>query len=110
VTSTGETLNETKVDGLAGGPIHSVGQGTDAMMKTPVDASSGASAVINDVGLVTWRFTQTLLKRLPDIADENPVKVSCGLAKLILEITLPARSLLGLNSAKVPAFHPRLSV
>ena len=31
-------------------------------------------------------FTQTLLERLPDVADENPVKLAFGIARLILDI------------------------
>ena len=32
-------------------------------------------------------FTQTLLKRLPDIVDGNPVKMALSLAHAIVEIT-----------------------
>ena len=41
---------------------------------------------------MTWRFTQTLLKKLPDVADGNPVKVALGVAKLILDIKDVSRS------------------
>ena len=60
--------------------------GTDNTVQRSIGPSSGALAVAKDLGLVTWRFTQTLLRRLPDVADENPVKVALGIAKLILEI------------------------
>ncbi|KAF5320246.1 hypothetical protein D9611_011284 [Ephemerocybe angulata] len=36
---------------------------------------------------VALNFTGTLLKRLPDIVDENPVKMALGLAKTIVQIT-----------------------
>ena len=60
--------------------------GTDNPVQRSIGPSSSALAVAKDLGLVTWRFTQTLLRRLPDVADENPVKVALGIAKLILEI------------------------
>ena len=34
----------------------------------------------------SWDFTQTLVKRLPEVVDENPVKVVLGLVKLVAEI------------------------
>jgi hypothetical protein len=34
----------------------------------------------------SWDFTQTLLMKLPDVVDENPVKVALGLVKLVSEI------------------------
>ena len=43
--------------------------------------------VAKDVGSVAWRFTQTVLKRLPDVTDGNPVKTALGIVKLIIEIT-----------------------
>ena len=52
----------------------------------PSGPSPSVLSATKDVGLVTWRFTQTLLKRLPDVADGNPVKVAFGIAKLILDI------------------------
>ena len=36
--------------------------------------------------MISWRLTQSLLKRLPDVTDGNPVKIAFGIAKLILEI------------------------
>ncbi|KIJ90176.1 hypothetical protein K443DRAFT_15452 [Laccaria amethystina LaAM-08-1] len=41
---------------------------------------------IKDILGVTGRAITTLAKRLPDIADPNPVKVALGLVKLIIEI------------------------
>ncbi|KAJ2928482.1 hypothetical protein H1R20_g8640, partial [Candolleomyces eurysporus] len=35
---------------------------------------------------VSWNFTQTLMKRLPDIVDGNPVKMALSLAKTIIQI------------------------
>ena len=35
---------------------------------------------------VASRFVQTLLKRLPDCVDTNPVKVAFSIAKIIIEI------------------------
>ncbi|KIJ91544.1 hypothetical protein K443DRAFT_478327, partial [Laccaria amethystina LaAM-08-1] len=41
---------------------------------------------IKDILEVTGRSITTLAKRLPDIADPNPVKIALGLVKLIIEI------------------------
>ena len=35
---------------------------------------------------VTGRFIQTLMTKLPEIVDGNPVKMALSLAKLIIEI------------------------
>ena len=35
---------------------------------------------------VTSRFAQTLLKKLPDYVDTNPVKMAFSIAKAIIEI------------------------
>jgi len=35
---------------------------------------------------VTSRFTQTLLKRVPECVDVNPVKVAFAIAKVIIDI------------------------
>ena len=42
--------------------------------------------VAKDAALVTARFAKTLLQRLPDIVEGNPVKAALGIAKLILDI------------------------
>jgi len=55
-------------------------------VNTPVSTGSNAMAVAKEVGSVTWRLTQTLLKRLPDVSDPNPVKLAFGIAKLILDV------------------------
>ena len=39
-----------------------------------------------DILEVTGRSILTLAKRLPEIADPNPVKIALGLVKLIVEI------------------------
>ena len=59
---------------------------TTDVVKAPASASPNTMAVAKEVGLVTWRLTQTLLKRLPDLSDPNPVKLAFGIAKLILDI------------------------
>jgi hypothetical protein len=35
---------------------------------------------------VAARFAQTLLKKLPDCVDSNPVKMAFSIAKVIIEI------------------------
>ena len=50
--------------------------------------------LVKDYAGVAWRFTQTLLRRLPDVADEIPVGVALGLARLILEIKYVCRYIL----------------
>ena len=66
----------------------------DRVPITPTDvtktADSPAPSALKSakvIGAVAWRFTQTLLKRIPDVVDENPVKVAFGIAKLILELS-----------------------
>lgn len=59
---------------------------TDPSANTPTSLAS-ALLVAKDVGSVAWRFTQTVLKRLPDVTDGNPVKTALGIVKLIIEIT-----------------------
>ena len=43
-------------------------------------------AIAKDRLGVASRFTQTLLKKLPDCVDTNPVKVAFSIAKVIIEI------------------------
>ena len=43
-------------------------------------------AVTKDRVGVASRFAQTLLKRLPNCIDTNPVKVAFSVAKMIIEI------------------------
>jgi hypothetical protein len=45
-----------------------------------------SSSTVKDGLKVSLNFTQTLLKRLPEIVDGNPVKMALSLAKVILEI------------------------
>ena len=35
---------------------------------------------------VSLNFTQTLLKKLPDVVDGNPVKIALGLVKMGIQI------------------------
>ena len=43
-------------------------------------------AITKDGLGVTSRFLQTLLKRVPECVDTNPVKVAFSIAKVIIEI------------------------
>ncbi|TFK18305.1 hypothetical protein FA15DRAFT_675382 [Coprinopsis marcescibilis] len=45
----------------------------------------GHSAV-KDTVKVTLNFTQTLMKKVPDLVDPNPVKMAFGLAKAVIQI------------------------
>ena len=56
------------------------------MVNTPSERRRALS-VAKDLASVTGRFVQTLLKRLPDVTDGNPVKAALGIAKLIIEIS-----------------------
>lgn len=58
----------------------------DAWVGRSSDLPKSTLEVAKDAALVTLRFTKTLLQRLPDVADGNPVKVALGIAKLILDI------------------------
>jgi hypothetical protein len=42
---------------------------------------------------VAFRFTQTLLKRVPECIDPNPVKVAFAIAKVIIDIKDVSRHL-----------------
>jgi len=56
------------------------------LVKNPMDPTPSRLDVAKDVALVTGRFAKTLLQRLPDVAEGNPVKAALGIAKLILDI------------------------
>ena len=43
-----------------------------------------SSSTAKDYARVTWSFTQTLFKKLPDAVDPNPVKMAFGIVKIIL--------------------------
>ncbi|KAG6835387.1 hypothetical protein H0H93_001943, partial [Arthromyces matolae] len=61
----------------------------DAASGTNVHSTLAPSKPVfktKDTLKVTGRFIQTLLKKLPDVADGNPVKIALGLAKMIVEI------------------------
>ncbi|KAG6819942.1 hypothetical protein H0H93_007148 [Arthromyces matolae] len=56
---------------------------------TNVDSTLTPSKPVSktkDTLKVTGRFIQTLVKKFPDVADGNPVKIALGLAKMIVEI------------------------
>ena len=58
-------------------------------LEPPLGSSPGVqdlTSVAKDLGGVALRLVETIIKKLPDIADENPVKVAFGFARLILEI------------------------
>ena len=58
----------------------------DALVKTQSGPAPTKLKVMKGVALVTARFIGTLLQRLPDVADGDPVKAALGIAKLILDI------------------------
>ena len=58
----------------------------DALVNNPMDPTPSRLDVAKDAALVTARFAKTLLQRLPDVAEGNPVKAALGIAKLILDI------------------------
>jgi len=41
---------------------------------------------VNDYAAVAFSFTTMLLKRLPDVVDLNPAKITFGIAKVVLQI------------------------
>ncbi|TEB29601.1 WD40 repeat-like protein [Coprinellus micaceus] len=51
-----------------------------------IDDPSPSPSGVKNVLKRSWDFTQTLLMKLPDVVDENPVKVALGLVKLVSEI------------------------
>ncbi|KAF6742239.1 WD40-repeat-containing domain protein [Ephemerocybe angulata] len=62
--------------------------------KTPINEGDGRAEpglhvpIVTSSGLkITVNFIGTLLKKLPDIVDGNPVKIAASLAKAIVEIT-----------------------
>ncbi|TEB30781.1 WD40 repeat-like protein [Coprinellus micaceus] len=52
----------------------------------PANEPIEASSTVKDALKVSLNFTQTFLKRLPEIVDGNPVKMALSLAKMIVEI------------------------
>ena len=55
---------------------------------TQVTATGTDWKAATKVGLgVASRFLQTLLKRLPECVDVNPVKVAFSVAKVIIDVT-----------------------
>jgi len=58
-----------------------------------------------DILGVTGRSILTLAKRLPEIADPNPVKIALGLVKLIIEIQQVRR---GSSHCSPLDYRPRL--
>jgi hypothetical protein len=58
----------------------------EATANSPSVAASPTPSPAKDAFGVTLRFTQTLMKRLPDIVDGNPVKMALSLAKAIIQI------------------------
>ena len=81
---------EPPVQPDTGVAVSSPAQEVPTQEKTPVpppaQKSASKSSAAKNVLNRSWDFTQTLLKRLPDIVDENPVKVVLGLVKLVAEI------------------------
>ena len=58
----------------------------DALTKNTNDSPPSKLEIVKDTALVTGRFIKTLLQRLPDVADGDPIKVAFGITKLILDI------------------------
>ena len=52
----------------------------------PERSTSRALSTAQDIALVTWSFTEMLLKRLPDAVDTNPAKIAFGIVKIVLQI------------------------
>ena len=69
-----------------GGPNHTTGHGALPAHQSPADESAQPPSTIKDALKVSLNFTATLLKRLPEIVDGNPVKMALSLAKMIVEI------------------------
>ena len=59
----------------------------DALVKGPHAPAPSELEVVKDAALVTGRFIKTLLQKLPDVAEGNPVKAALGIVKLILDIS-----------------------
>ncbi|KIJ90137.1 hypothetical protein K443DRAFT_686937 [Laccaria amethystina LaAM-08-1] len=90
-----------------------------ALTTTSLDQSHGGKAVtyyvdrttpkpgssIKDVLKVTGNAITTVAKRLPDLADPNPVKIALGLVKLIIEIQQVRH---GSSHFSPPDYRPRL--
>ncbi|TFK18165.1 hypothetical protein FA15DRAFT_628203, partial [Coprinopsis marcescibilis] len=49
-------------------------------------------SAVTDTVKVAFNFTQTLMKKVPDLVDANPVKMAFGLAKVVIEIKDAVRS------------------
>jgi hypothetical protein len=60
---------------------------------------------IKDILKVTGNAITTVAKRLPDLADPNPVKIALGLVKLIIEIQQVRH---GSAHCSPPNYHLRL--
>ncbi|TEB18876.1 WD40 repeat-like protein [Coprinellus micaceus] len=100
-TPTGATITQTSSDPFAQGPDDTLAQaspgpaaeelvasqGTLVSADRPADGKpSQTSSTFKDVAKVSLNFTQTLLKKLPDVLDGNPVKIALGLVKMGIEI------------------------
>ncbi|RXW22644.1 hypothetical protein EST38_g3197 [Candolleomyces aberdarensis] len=59
---------------------------SEAAVDSSPAAASPTISPAKDALKVTLRFTQMLMKKLPEIVDGNPVKVALGLAKAIIQI------------------------
>ncbi|RXW17245.1 hypothetical protein EST38_g8608 [Candolleomyces aberdarensis] len=62
------------------------GNPAQATVDSSVAATSSAQSTPKDALKVTLNFTQTLMKRLPEIIDGNPVKMALSLVKMIIDI------------------------
>ncbi|TFK16370.1 hypothetical protein FA15DRAFT_711913, partial [Coprinopsis marcescibilis] len=69
---------------------------TTASLASPAIPKAGPTApersAVTDTVKVAFNFTQTLMKKVPDLVDANPVKTAFGLAKVVIEIKDAVRS------------------
>ncbi|TEB21769.1 WD40 repeat-like protein [Coprinellus micaceus] len=79
--SDGSGLQTATKPGSASPPLDSE-ETIPGLIDDPSPSPSGVKNVLKR----SWDFTQTLLMKLPDVVDENPVKVALGLVKLVSEI------------------------
>ncbi|KAJ2928324.1 hypothetical protein H1R20_g8771, partial [Candolleomyces eurysporus] len=67
-------------------PSELTGKPAEATVGSSPAATSSAQSTAKDALKVTLNFTQTLMKRLPEIVDGNPVKMALSLVKAIIQI------------------------
>ncbi|RXW20163.1 hypothetical protein EST38_g5706 [Candolleomyces aberdarensis] len=73
------TVTTSSAQELTGKPV-------EATVGSSPAATSSRQSAAKDALKVTLNFTQTLMKKLPEIVDGNPVKMALGLVKVIIQI------------------------